>query len=175
MGSLYRNDLNRYKRYFIEVAKLLGIDINYRYIIKRKSEKATGESIYSKLSEPIKVSVVVEQGNPMVDSLKRLGWFVDSETEQLLVDFPVDTPNLQEGCRFSFVSNENNEQQKEYIIKKLSNEALYPTCIKCLCEPVLENESVINSDNEVEYGQRDIVTDTDNYSFINEQPELKFF
>lgn len=175
MGSLYRQDLNRYKQYFKEVAKLLGVDISYRYIIKRKTEKATGESTYSKLSEPIKISVVVEQGNPMVDSLKQLGWFVDTDIEQLLVDFSVDTPNLQEGCRFSFVSNENEEQTKEYVITKLSNEILYPTCIKCLCQPVLETESTINSDNEIEYGQREITSDDENYSFINEKPELKFF
>lgn len=175
MGSLYRQDLNRYKQYFKEVAKLLGVDINYKYIIKRKTEKATGESTYSKLSEPIKISVVVEQGNPMVDSLKQLGWFVDTDIEQLLVDFSVDTPNLQEGCRFSFVSNENEEQTKEYVITKLSNEILYPTCIKCLCQPVLETESTINSDNEIEYGQREITSDDENYSFINEKPELKFF
>lgn len=114
MGSLYRKDLTKYKKYFNEAAKLLGVDVSYKYLIKRNTEKQSGESIYSEYSQPIIQSVVVEQGLPKVDSLKQLGWFTDTNMEQLLVDFSVSTPNLQEGCRFSFISNENEEQNKEY-------------------------------------------------------------
>lgn len=175
MGSLYRKDLNKYKSYFRESAKLLGIDIEYRYLIKRNTENQSGESIYSEFSKPIIQSVIVEQGNPKIDSLKQLGWFVDTENEQLLVDFAIDTPNLQEGCRIKFISNENEEQNKEYAIIKMSNEVLYPTCIKCLCQPVLENESVYNKDSSISYGQQDILSDTENNTYINSEPEVTIF
>lgn len=174
MGSLYRKDLHKYKNYFDESAKLLGVDVQYRYIIKRKKETATGESVYSELSEPIKQSVIIEAGLPKVESLKQLGWFVDTKEEQLLVDFSVNTPNLQAGCRFTLESNENEEQVKEYSIIKLSNEELYPTCIKCLCIPVLENESTLIN-NDIHYGQQEITADDENYTYINEKPRLTMF
>lgn len=175
MGSLYRNDINKYKNYFKESARLLGVDIEYRYLIKRNTENQSGESIYSQFSQPVIQSVIVERGNPKVDSLKQLGWFVDADDEQILVDFAIDTPNLQEGCRLRFLSNENEEQNKEYTIIKMSNELLYPTCIKCLCQPVLENESTYNEDGSINYGQQDIKSDTENYSYINSEPEVTIF
>lgn len=174
MGKLYGNDLNKFKTWFNEAAKLYGIDVQYRYIIERKSEKATGESVYSDLSEPITQSVIIESGLPKVESLKQLGWIVDTKDEQLLVDFSVKTPNLQEGCRFTLQSNENKNQIKEYVIIKLSNEQLYPSCIKCLCNPILKsNTSVIN--NEIQYGEQSIISDDENYSFINESQRLNKF
>lgn len=174
MGSLYRNDLYKYSHYFAESAKLLGIDVEYRYITKRNTEKQSGESIYSNLSEPIKQSIIVEQGNPKIESLKQLGWLTDDNSEQLLVDFSLETPNLQEGCRFKFVSNENKNQNREYVIIKLSNEILYPTCIKCLCQPIIENETIYK-DGNLEYGQQDIVSDDENYTFISEKANTQFF
>lgn len=175
MGKLYKDDLYKYQNYFDEASKVLGIDVQYRYITKRKTEKSSGESVYSELSEPITQSVIVEKGLPLVDSLKQLGWFVNTEEEQILVDFPIDTPNLQEGCRFLFISNVNMNQNKEYVITKLSNTQLYPSCIKCLCMPVLETESTINKQNEIEYGQQEIISDNENYSFINEEPKFTMF
>lgn len=175
MGNLYRDDLNKYKNYFTESAKLLGVDIQYRYIIKRNTELATGESVYSRLSEPISVSVIIETGLPMVDSLKQLNWFVNAANEELLVDFPINTPNLQEGCRFTLQSNENENQIKEYVITKLSSEQLYPTCIKCLCIPILDNESRVSCNGDIQYGKQEIIADDENYSFINEAPSTKVF
>lgn len=175
MGSLYRNDLNKYKKYFKEVAGLLGVSVEYQYIIKRNTEKQSGESIYSELSKPISLDVAVEQGNPKVESLKQLGWFTDeSNLDDLLVDFPFDTPNLQEGCRIKFTVKNNKEQYRTYIVTKLSNELLYPTCIKCLCHPVLDNESTYDK-GEISYGQQDITSDDENYTFINEKAKIKYF
>lgn len=174
MGILYNNDLYNYQKWFSESAKLLGITVNYRYIIKRKTESQSGESIYSELSKPINIDVIIESGLPMIDSLKQLNWFVDTNDDSLLVSFPVDTPNLQEGCRFSFISKENKEQQKEYYIEKLTNTQLYPSCIKCLCKPILNTETV-NIDDAIHYGQQDIASDEENYSFINESPKTTIF
>lgn len=176
MGSLYRRDLNKYKNYFKQAAALLGIDVQYQYLIKRDTESQSGESIYSGLSEPITQSVIIEQGNPKIDSLKQLGWFTDSSADELLVDFPVDTPNLQEGCRFIVSSNENAGQALQYVIMKLSSEVLYTTCIKCLCRPVLQSETTHDLiSGEVSYGQQAVDSDDENYSFINEKQKFTFF
>lgn len=174
MGSLYRKDINKYKNWFDESAKLLGVDVQYRYVIKRNTEIASGEAVYSELSKPIKQAVIVESGLPKIDSLKQLGWFTDTADNQLLVDFSVNTPNLQEGCRFTFESNENQGQKKEYSIIKLSSEQLYTSCIKCLCIPVLANETTVINNN-IHYGQQEITADDENYSFINEQPNITVF
>lgn len=174
MGSLYKSDINKYKNWFKEASKLLGVDVNYRYITKRNTEKATGESVYSKLSEPITQSVIVEAGIPKVESLKQLGWFTGTDSEQILVDFAIDTPNLQEGCRFKFISNENKNENREYTIIKLSNEQLYPSCIKCLCIPILENETKV-IDNTISYGQQNIESDDENYTYINSEPKITVF
>lgn len=176
MGKLYRNDLQKYKNYFKEAADLLGVEVEYKYIVSRNTENATGESIYSELSKPIKCSVIVEQGLPMIDSLKQLGWFVDTSAEQILVDFSTDTPNLQEGCRIVIRSNENEGQYKEYVVTKLSNNILYPTLIKCLCQPIYESETTHNKyDNSLNYGQQPITSDDENMTFISEKPQLTFF
>lgn len=175
MGSLYKDDLLKFQKYFNESAELLGITVDYRYIIKRKTEKATGENIYSKLSKPIQQNVIIESGPPMIDSLKQLGWFVDTNVDSILVDFSIDTPNLQEGCRFTLTSNINEEQNKEYVINKLSNTELYPSCIKCLCTPVLKNESIEDDRNNIHYGQQEIYSDDENYTFISEKPKITFF
>lgn len=175
MGKLYRDDINKYKSWFKEASELLGIDVEYRYIMKRNTEYSTGESVYSELSEPITKSVIIESGLPMINSLKQLGWFTNSTdiNEELLVDFPVDTPNLQEGCRFLMKSNET-EQKREYTIIRLSSSQLYPSCIKCLCIPILKDESTI-VENNVHYGQQSITSDEENYTFINEKPKLSMF
>lgn len=112
----------------------------------------------------------------MIESLKQLGWFLDTSAEQILVDFSVDTPNLQEGCRFILKSNENNQQYREYVIIKLSNNILYPTLIKCICQPIHESESQYNKeDNSITYGQQQITSDDENLSFISEKPRITFF
>lgn len=176
MGKLYTNDLKKYVKYFKESAILHGIDVEYKYIVKRNTEEQSGESVYSLLSKPLTISVIVEQGNPKVDSLKQLGWFNDTEEQQLLVDFATDTPNLQEGCRILFKTNYNEEQNKEYVVKKLSNNVLFPSCIKCLCSPIYENESTYCDVNgNITYGQQNIKSDTENYSYINSEPEISFF
>lgn len=175
MGSLYRNDLNKYKGYFKESAKILGIDVQYRYIIKRNKEIASAESAYSEYSKPITQAVIIEDGPPRVNTLKQLGWFTDTTDEELLVDFAVDTPNLQSGCRFAISSNENDNQTKEYEVVRMSNQHLYPTHITCLCIPVLENESTYIDDNNIHYGQQDIMSDDENYSYINSKPKKTVF
>lgn len=175
MGKLYNNDINKYKKYFDESSKLLGIDVDYQYIIKRNTEPQSGETVYSELSKPITQSIIIEAGLPEIESLKQLGWFMDTSKEQILVDFSVSTPNLQEGCRFKIRSNENDNQYKEYVIVKLSNNVLFPSCIKCLCEPILKNESTIHCDKSITYGQQDITSDDENYTFINDKPEISFF
>lgn len=176
MGSLYRNDLNKYKKYFKESAKLLGVDVDYKYIIRRQSEEQSGESIYSELSEPIKCSVIIEQGLPEVETLKQLNWFLDDNLEQILVDFPFDTPNLQEGCRFTLKSNNPNQAEVEYVIIKLSNTLLYSTCIVCLCQPILNSETKYNIvDKNLQYPQQSIYSDEENYSFINEESKTTMF
>ena len=71
--------------------------------------------------------------------------------------------------------NENTEQNKEYVIIKMSSEVLYPTCIKCLCQPILENENNYDKDGNITYGQQSITADDENYSFINSEAEVTIF
>ena len=40
MGSLYKDDLLKFQKYFNESAELLGITVDYRYIIKRKTKES---------------------------------------------------------------------------------------------------------------------------------------
>lgn len=183
MGSLYRDDLKKYSNYFDESACKHGIDVDYKYVIKRNTEEQSGESIYCELSEPIKQCVIIESGLPKVNSLKLLGWFLDEESikNTILVDFSINTPNLQEGCRFIMQSLEDPGKLSEYVVLKISSELLYPTCRKCLCQLVLPNESSYADGKhdvdkgEISYGQRDIESDDENYSFINEKAKLSFF
>lgn len=174
--KLYQKDLNKYKQYFKDSAHILGIDIKYQYLMSKCNEVASGEISYSKLSKPIDLSVIIESGTPKVDSLKSLGWFTNIEDtkDNLLVDFPIDTPNLQIGCRFYFQSNENQKQIKIYEIIKLTTEPLYTTCIKALCIPVLENNST-TLDNKISYGKQNIISDTENYTFINDEADINIF
>ena len=100
---------------------------------------------------------------------------MDDSKEQILVDFSNQTPNLQEGCQFTIASNRNNEQEKTYKILKLSSEVLFPNHIKCLCEPVMFNETTYIDKNNVQYGQQAVTADDENYSFINSDAEISFF
>lgn len=177
MGKLYTKSLAQYQNWFDEASQMLGIDVEYRFLLKRNTENATGESVYSELSDPILQSIIVEEGIPKIDSLKQLGWFTDTEDEQLLVDFSIKTPNLQEGCRFKFVNGTNSNQNKEYTIIKLSSEQLYPSCIKCLCIPVINSKYSIknNKTGDILYQEQSIYSDEENNTFINAEPKISMF
>lgn len=167
MGLLTKKDATNFRGFFKEMARLHGIDVEYRNIV---SQEVTNHSefIYQ-MSDPIPMSIIFQE-NPLVSTLRKFGWVSEnSDDKPYIAQLPFDAPDLKIGCSIT-IRSDDLESQRDFKITSMKSLLEYPDCWTCLLAPIFfSNEaktSYIGTNyNYVETPDADISNDAPNNNF----------
>lgn len=142
MGLLTNADATLYRGWFREMAKLLGISVQYRYVINQEST-IHGEVNPTNLSDPITLDIIFDT-NPKVKTLKNIGWVSETNEEKpYLMMFPFDTPNISNEARVYIPPDVQAVKDiKEFKITSINTNMEYPDCYICTVVPVMQSEEI---------------------------------
>ena len=141
MGFLTRKDSTLYRCFFKEMAKLRGIEVEYRYAVK------TDTTIYaefqSEYSEPIVMDIIFQE-NPKVNTLKRIGWVSENPDDKpYIAMLPFDAKNLDTDSIIDIPPVDVvREKPRRFRINRITTLMEYPDCWVCIVAPVFNNDEV---------------------------------
>jgi hypothetical protein len=139
MGLLVNTDAARFRGYFKEMAKLLGIEVEYQYPIDMDYSTYGDENPLG-FSEPTPMDIIFEE-NPKISTLKKLGWWVEGEDRQpYTAELPYDAPNLAKGCRILIPSG-LRDQSRVFVITDIKANLQFADSWICKLAPVFHNKN----------------------------------
>lgn len=140
-GLLLNQDAKLHRNYFIEMTKLIGINVIYRSPKKDKHYTNYAE-IDSNYNPPKLVGCIFDE-HPTQQTLKKIGWVSELQDNSSIIHVPYDLDNLQQGALFIIPSGIDNAKGRLFRVVKLSNIVAYPASMAC--EIVPEYENVFNN------------------------------
>lgn len=156
MGLLTKNDAAIYRGFFVEMARLRGISVEYQYAI------ATTESIHSEFSStysnPITIDIIFDT-NPKANTLKKIGWVSENPDDKpYIAMLPYNTVNLTTESIISIPPSVELQQLRNRKFKVTSMNTLieYPDCWICTIAPVFDTVVTDNDYSESNFNYIDI-------------------
>ena len=134
---LHGSDIKLHRRWFEEMAKLLGVRVIYRAPREDKHWTTYGE-IESNYYEPILINCIFEE-HPNQWTMKKLGWDHELQENQSIISVGYDTPKLQVGSLFIVPSSLDNTSGRVFRVTAMSTTMIYPSSITCRLAPEYEN------------------------------------
>lgn len=134
---IHQSDIKLHRKYFAEMAHLLGIKVIYRAPREDKHWTTYGE-IDSNYYEPIVVDCIFDE-HPNQWTMKKLGWVAELQEAPSLISVPYDTPKLQVGALFIVPGGLDGSQGRLFRVSSLLNTMIYPSAITCQLVPEYEN------------------------------------
>lgn len=149
MGILVGNDASYFQSAFKEMAALIGINCRYQFIVNKQIDSSS--EIEGDFSDPISMDIILDN-YPQQKTLRRLGWFSeDSEDKPIIACLPIDTPNLQRGCRI-LIKGALVGDWKTFRITSISNIMLFPESFTVKLAP--EFESLMQTNLHKDYARK---------------------
>ena len=156
MGLLVNSDAARFRGYFKEMAKLLGITVEYQYPIDMNFSDYGDENPLG-FSEPQIMDIIFEE-NPKISTLKKLGWWTEGEDRQpYTAELPYDAPNLAKGCRILIPSG-LKDKFRIFVVTDIKTNLQFADSWICKLAPVFHNK---NPEKQVQLN-----TEKQNNSFL---------
>ena len=139
MGLLINSDAARFRNYFVEMAKLIGITVLYQYPIDMDYSTYGDENPLG-FSEPTELDIIFEE-NPSIKTLKKLGWWVEhADRQPSTIQVPYDTPNLAKGCRV-IIPDGLNDKGRTFVITDIVANLQFADSWICKVAPVFHNKN----------------------------------
>lgn len=141
---LSEKDIKLQRKYFIEMTKLIGVNVLYRYTLPNK-HWTTYTEIDSNYSQPELVRCIFNE-YPDQRTMKKLGWIAELDSDISIISVPYDLPNIQVGCLFIIPSAIDSAKGRLFRVVRMSTIMIYPASISCAIIPEYEN----NLSNSIE-------------------------
>lgn len=139
MGLLVNNDAARFRSYFKEMAKLLGITVQYQYPVDLDFSNYGDENPLG-YSEPQIMDIIFEE-NPRISTVKKLGWWIEGADRQpYIAQLPYDAPNLAKGCRVQIPSG-LKDQYRTFVVTDIQANLQFADSWVCKLAPVFHKEN----------------------------------
>lgn len=132
-GLLINQNTKLQRKQFIEMTKLLGIKVKYRYPLRNQNYTNNGE-LFSSYSTPIDVGCILND-HPDIKTTKKLGWNSELVDGAMVISLPYELENLQVGCLVELPSGFDNTPSRLFRITKMSTIMVYPASISCEIVP----------------------------------------
>ena len=136
-GILLTPDIKLQRIYFIEMCKLLGINVIYRALKSGHKWTNYGE-IKANYKQPILLSCIFNE-HPDQSTLKKIGWVSELQENASIIHIPYDTPDIEIGCLFTIPSGLDDGKGRLFRCTKITNIMVYPASIACEIIPEYEN------------------------------------
>lgn len=169
MGFLTDNDSTLYRNWFVEMARLRGIEVLYRYPMK--VDPTIHAEMLTEMSEPIPMDIIFET-NPRTAMLKQIKWVSEFPNDKpYIAILPYDAPNLQVECTISIKPIDSlNCYYRDFRITSINTILEYPDSWTCTLAPIFDvkNGTPKNdySNSNYNYIDEDKTTNPEEYSYI---------
>jgi len=141
MGLLTQEDSTLYREYFKEMAKLLGISIEYIYPMPDSNEYSIHGEIQPKFSPIIPLNIIFES-NPKIKTLKNVGWISeDSSDKPYIAYLPYDTPYIATKARIKIPPIGVNKEGRWFEINDITEGIEYPDAYMCKLSPIYNSDT----------------------------------
>ena len=137
-GLLINEDTLLHRNYFIEMTKLLGIQVLY-YEPKENSHFDVYGDLKANYKDPQLVGCIFDE-HPTIWTMKKLGWNHEQQENTSIINVPFDLPNLQVGALFA-VPDSLSKKARMFRVIRMSSTMLYPASIACELAPEWETNS----------------------------------
>ena len=87
---------------------------------------------------PQVVGCIFEE-HPEQQTLKKLGWMSELQTDASIIHVPYDLTGLEQGGLFIIPSGIDNTKGRVFRVSKISNTMVYPASFACQIVPEYEN------------------------------------
>jgi hypothetical protein len=136
MGMLVRNDTLRFRQYFKEAVKLVGLSVAYQWVTKQEYTIHSEKNF--EYSQPIRMDIILDE-NPTIETLNTYGWLSElGDTLPIIAHIPFNTPNLKVGCRITLATIKGTDRPRIFEITKIGSNLEYPDSYTVALAPVLD-------------------------------------
>lgn len=136
MGMLVRNDALRFRQYFKEAVKLVGLSVAYQWVTKQEYTIHSEKNF--EYSQPIRMDIILDE-NPTIETLNTYGWLSElGDTLPIIAHIPFNTPNLKVGCRITLATIKGTDRPRIFEITKIGSNLEYPDSYTVALAPVLD-------------------------------------
>ena len=145
-GMLLTPEIKLHRKYFLEMAKLLGIQLIYRAPLPGKTFDEHGD--LNANYYPGQVVFGIFQDHPDQKTLKKMGWVAELQENSSIIHVPYDLPNLQVGALFIIPSGIDKAEGRVFRVISMQNIMVYPASITCEIAPEYEDidEPILHED-----------------------------
>lgn len=146
-GFLLTPAIKLHRRWFIEMSKLIGIRVEYRYprniIIDPETQEeeiqygvnwTTYAEIDSKYSCPRDIYCIFEQ-HPDQQTMKKVGWMSELQENSSIIHVQYDLDHIQQGCLFKLPGGLDDSKGRYFRLVRLTNSIIYPASLMCEVVP----------------------------------------
>ena len=136
-GMLLTPEIKLHRKYFLEMAKLLGIQLIYRAPLPGKTFDEHGD--LNANYYPGQVVFGIFQDHPDQKTLKKMGWVAELQENSSIIHVPYDLLNLQVGALFIIPSGLDKAEGRVFRVISMQNIMVYPASIACEIAPEYED------------------------------------
>ena len=136
-GMLLTPEIKLHRKYFLEMAKLLGIQLIYKAPLPGKTFDKHGD--LNANYYPGQVVFGIFQEHPDQKTLKKMGWVAELQENSSIIHVPYDLPNLQVGALFIIPSGIDKAEGRVFRVISMQNIMVYPASIACEIAPEYED------------------------------------
>ena len=137
-GILLNKDAKLHRKYFEELLRLQGILIRIKTPKDSSKTYTLNGELIGNYGDWYDTGCIFDE-HPNQKTMRKLGWFVEGDTDSSLISLPYDTPNLQQGTLVSIPSGLDDGQNRTFRIVEMSNIMVYPASITCKIVPEWED------------------------------------
>ena len=139
-GLLVNSNTTLHRRYFNEMARLLGIKVIYRAPTPGKHYTTYAE-IETNYQEP-KLEYCIFEDHPSQQTLKKLGWVSELQEGSAIIHVRYDLEDLQQGALFVVPSGLDKTKGRLFRVIKISSIMVFPSSLSCEIAPEYEDTLV---------------------------------
>ena len=145
-GMLLTSEIKLHRKYFLEMAKLLGIQMIYKAPLPGKTFDMHGD--LDAKYYPGEIIYGIFQDHPDQKTLKKMGWVAELQENSSIIHVPYDLPNLQVGALFIIPSGLDKAEGRVFRVISMQNIMVYPSSIACEIAPEYEDidEPILHED-----------------------------
>jgi hypothetical protein len=136
-GILLNKDAKLHRKYFMEMCKLIGINVIYRSLQPGKKWTNYGE-VDANYNPPTLIGCIFNE-HPDQQTLKKMGWVSELQENASIIHIAYDTPGIQVGSLFTIPSGLDDGKGRLFRCTKISNIMVYPASIACEIVPEYSN------------------------------------
>lgn len=156
---LNEKNIKLQRKYFIEMCTLIGAKVIYR-APRPDKHWTTYAEVESNYYTPELVDCIFNEF-PDQQTMKKLGWNAELDSNASIISVPYDTKNIQAGALFIIPSALDKAKGRLFRVTKLSTIMIYPASITCQLVPEYEDT----------YSKASYIYKTSSFNLLNREED----